>query len=377
MLLRRILFYSLLSVFVTQLCLVDFTFIPTTYTYGETTLLVTKTQKTETLRVPILAEYTSAEKPSDSLIFTGDILLARNIEFLMRSYGSDYPYLGIDFSDLSMRPAVVGNFESSIPAAHVPTPSGSMTFSVDEQHIRSLKEAGFSHLSLANNHTFDYQTIGLESTQSVLSNNQLVSFGHPKEFDTASVEFIEVNNKTIAIIAAHALEYLPNYTQLKEVFSYASFRSDMQIVYVHWGTEYVHNSNLRQKELAERFVDVGADLVVGHHPHVVQNIELINNVPVFYSLGNYIFDQYDTRATQEGLILHLEFVDTETEVTLIPVTSENSLSQPHFMKPKQHADFLTQLANISDIALQASIITGQIRLGQQVASSSKVAIMNP
>jgi hypothetical protein len=374
--LSRLFSYSLLSVLFVQLCLIDFSIVPAEYSFGKPTASVAEAEKITLRQTPSVAQYTSVKKPYDSLIFVGDVLLARNIEFLMQNHGDDYPYQGFAFTELAQHPAVIGNFESSIPKIHAQTPSGSIKFSVHSKYIPALAQAGFSHVSLANNHSLDYADAGLVNTDSVLNSNQIISFGNPKKFDAASVEFIEVDGKTAAIIAAYTLEQLPTYSQLKEVFTYASFRSDLQIVYVHWGTEYVSKRNVRQREAAERFVDAGADLIIGHHPHVVQNIELVNNVPVFYSLGNYIFDQYDSTKTQEGLLLHLELSDVQSKITLLPMTSVGTLSQPRSMKPREHADFLVELAKISDDSLQDSIMSGQILLGKQVASSSKVAIMN-
>ena len=147
-------------------------------------------------------------------------------------------------------------------------------------------------------------------------------------------------------------------------------------MYVHWGDEYVLSHNRRQKEAAQRFVEAGADIVVGHHPHVVQDIQLIDGVPVFYSLGNYIFDQYDSVATQEGLLLHLELQENALAISLVPVSSVGTLSQPGFMSSADHGQFLIDLARRSDKNLQKQIRNGLIVLDEQVASSSKVAIMS-
>jgi poly-gamma-glutamate synthesis protein (capsule biosynthesis protein) len=325
---------------------------------------------------PLSVAYVAQKQPFDSLIFVGDVLLARNIEFLMNDKGVQYPYRGLSFAAFAKRPAVVGNFESSVPQVHVPTPTKNIRFSVSASYIPGLALAGFTHFSLANNHAFDFSDAGYINAQNTLERNQLVAFGHPNHLNLNSVEFIELQNKVISVIAVHTLQQLPTYSDLKEVFQYASARSDLQLVYVHWGSEYVSVHNSRQREAAERFVDAGADVVVGHHPHVVQDIELINGVPVFYSLGNYIFDQYDTVDTQEGLVLHLELSNAQPRISLLPVTSVGTLSQPRFMQTKSHAAFLEKLAKRSDPELRKSINSGHILLDMQVASSSKVAMMS-
>jgi len=366
----------LLSVLIFQLILVSPHIPLTEYSQGEIGHLV----KNEASRSPQLSRvpvsYVAREQPYDSLIIVGDVLLSRNIEFLMSQHGADYPYKGLSFSTLARQPAVVGNFESSIPQVHVPTLTNQMRFSVSSNYIPGLATAGFTHLSLANNHTFDFAQTGYDNAKNVLQQNHLSVFGHPKQIDIDAVNFITVQDSVVAVIAAHTLEQLPAYSELKAVFEYASARSDFQLVYVHWGTEYVSVHNARQREAAERFVDAGADVVIGHHPHVVQDIELINGVPVFYSLGNYIFDQYDSAETQEGLMLHLEFSAAQPNISILPVTSVGTLSQPRFMETKKHATFLENLANRSDPELREFIRSGRILLDVQVASSSKVAMMS-
>jgi len=346
------------------------------YSWGKVANFVQKESARSFSTSPQPATYVAKQQPYDSLILVGDVLLARNIEFLMNQKGPDYPYRGLTFTTIARKPAVVGNFESSIPQEHLPTPVRQIRFSVSASYIPELALSGFTHLSLANNHSFDFAQAGFDNTKQVLEQNQLTSFGHPNQLDLDAVEFIELQDKIVAVIAAHTLHQLPAYSELKAVFDYAIARSDFQLVYVHWGTEYIAVHDARQREAAERFVAAGADAVVGHHPHVVQDIELIAGVPVFYSLGNYIFDQYDSPDTQEGLLLHLELTDTQPRISLLPVTSVGTLSQPRFMKKESHAPFLENLAKRSDPQLRESIRSGQILLGTQVASSSKVAMIS-
>ncbi len=162
--------------------------------------------------------------------------------------------------------------------------------------------------------------------------------------------------------------------ELFDVFSFAEINSDFQIVYVHWGIEYEQESSLAQKKLANRFVEAGADLIIGHHPHVVQEVDYIDGVLVFYSLGNYIFDQYFSDSVQNGLLLHIDLTKNKS-ISLIPVTSKVNLSQPSYMTTKEHATFLTLLAEKSHLKLKKYIEEGVIPLNINVASSSKIAMI--
>ncbi|MCA9354028.1 MAG: CapA family protein [Candidatus Kaiserbacteria bacterium] len=311
---------------------------------------------------------------ADALIFVGDVLLARNVEFLMERNGADYPFSGIHFSDYAVSPMVVGNFESAIPMVHKPTEMLMLNFSVDPQYLTVASKAGFTHFSVANNHSFDFGLHDFENTVSQLEQAQLTAFGHPREFTERSVTFVTIDNTTVALIALHALERKPTQAELTAIFNYANTQSEYQFVYVHWGTEYKETSDTTQQALAKELVEAGADMIVGHHPHVVQEIELIDAVPVFYSLGNYIFDQYADKETVEGLMLHVTLEDTPT-VSLLPVTSETTFSQPHGMKQEDHQEFLEELAKKSTPELSTYIQSGVLPLKISVASSSKMAMI--
>jgi len=314
------------------------------------------------------------DEPTNDLVFVGDVLLARNVESLMTKNGSDYPYRGIDFSTLALQPFVVGNFEAVVPEVHQPTKIFKLNFSVDKQYLSAVKSAGFSAFSLANNHSHDFGLPGLANTKKELTANELAFFGNPDTLDSNSVTLVTVDKQRVAVIAIHAIEQLIDEQALSEVFEYANEKSEIQIIFIHWGIEYSQKHSTLQRKAAEQLVSAGADLIIGHHPHVVQDVDLINGVPIFYSLGNYIFDQYFTAAVQQGLILTLNLTDGPF-IFLTPVTSEGSLSQPQFMTPAKQAAFLRDLARRSDEKLFDDIKAGSIPLNIRVATSSKIAMM--
>lgn len=316
-----------------------------------------------------------AESSNDAILFTGDVLLARNIEHLMEQHDSSYPYQGITFTDFAANPYVVGNFESAIPETHQTTPTGQIRFSVHPSYLPAAREAGFTHFSLANNHSYDFGFTGYQNAGQALTESNVEPFGDPRGLTTGSITVLSLADANVAIIAIQALQNLPTEIEIRNAVTYASSISDFQVLYVHWGDEYADANNKTQEKLAKLFIKYGVDLIVGHHPHVVQNIERIDGVLVFYSLGNYIFDQYDSTETQEGLLLRLTLAD-EPMVDVIPVTSIGSLSQPHLMTSANHAAFLKKLAKLSDKSLAINITSGQIPLYSPVATSSKMAMIN-
>lgn len=311
----------------------------------------------------------------ESIIFVGDVMLARNVEYLMKTNDDTYPFKNIDFKTLSKRSVVVANFESSVPKIHIQTPSYKMKFSVDGKVLPLLNDLGFTHLSLANNHSFDYGQKNYGNTALELKNSGMIPFGHPTiHSTTTSVTYTEVGDKKVALIGLHTLEKTPTDEEIKKIFFEASNQSDFQIVYIHWGEEYKLRNNSTQKELATRLVSAGADLIVGHHPHVVQNIDYINNVPVFYSLGNFIFDQYFSSDTQKGMMIDFDLTE-QLSIRIIPVSSIGTLSQPHIMKGSEYQAFLDDLADKSAPEIREYIAKGYLPLDSWVATSTKIAMM--
>ncbi|MCA9355821.1 CapA family protein [Candidatus Kaiserbacteria bacterium] len=310
-----------------------------------------------------------------SVVFTGDVLLARNIESLMKNKDLDYPFSGLSFKDFSQKPYVFGNFEASVPEVHIPTKPLAMNFSVDKSMLTPAVRAGFTHFSLANNHSFDNKKEGFENTRIALNTNGILTLGHPRKISSESISYISLQESKVAIIAVSALNSEPTVSEIKSVLKSASRQSDFQIVYIHWGDEYASVSNNSQKELARLFIDAGADMIIGHHPHVVQEVGYYKNTLIFYSLGNYIFDQYFSEEVQTGLLLNLDFLD-QAVISLVPVTSLDNLSQPTYMKEKKHSEFLSALALKSDPKLQDYIKAGVIPLNILVATSSKIAMMD-
>jgi len=149
---------------------------------------------------------------------------------------------------------------------------------------------------------------------------------------------------------------------LAEVIGYMKRTSDVQIAYIHWGTEYEMTHTKAQAVLAEFLVSQGIDAIIGHHPHVVEDIQLVAGVPVFYSLGNFIFDQYFSTAVQEGLALRIEPGQSHSKFTLVPVTSIGTHAQPRVMSEPDRSSFLERLASTSDPVLKSAILQGEITI---------------
>lgn len=325
--------------------------------------------------VPAMAAGVAGNQVSySSMFFVGDVLLGRNVEYLMSENDINYPFAGFDFRAFADNPAVVVNFESAVPQAHVPTKPNQLVFSTTIDNLEALTTAGVTHASLANNHSFDFGSAGFVNTKSALQKQGLTAFGSPHYTAGEHITYSTVHDSTVALISLSTVSApLPDAQVLKQLFSQANAQSDLQIVFMHWGEEYSNKSSSAQRDAAKRLVAAGADVIVGHHPHVVQEVGLISGVPVFYSLGNYVFDQYFSRDVQEGLVLQL-LLGSNPKLSLLPVESHSRLSQPQLLKRDEHKAFLTDLANRSDQKLREGIMQGYVPL-RTVASSYKMAMI--
>lgn len=298
--------------------------------------------------------------PHERLVLTGDVMLGRHVEFLMSQRGANYPFVGVrDWLKATGTKTVI-NFESAMATPHVRTPAYTMQFSTNAYFLEVLTEINVVAASLANNHSSDYGVAGYTKTVEALAANNIATFGQATTFDSTAITYIAVDKVTVALVGLHTLFTAVPLEQLQSIMAVASANSDMQIAYVHWGEEYVLIHNAAQERIAHQLIDAGADLVVGHHPHVTQDIQTYNNVPILYSLGNFVFDQYFSIDVQEGLLVALQFSGSNYSLSLHPHSSVGTHSQPYLMSADSRQDFLRALAKRSDPAIASTIKAGVI-----------------
>jgi poly-gamma-glutamate capsule biosynthesis protein CapA/YwtB (metallophosphatase superfamily) len=253
------------------------------------------------------------------LLFVGDIMLSRNIGKLMVKQDDwSYPYKHIR-GILKGADLLFGNFEN--PVSDRGVLSGSIySFRVDPQAISALREAGFDIVSLANNHIWDYGRDAFTDTLSILRNNSILPVGAGADFTEAHTPVVvDVKGTKIAFLAytrllpgflgkpdaAPAVAY-PDPEQIARDVAQARTQADIVVTSFHWGEEYQTSHNAEQERLAFAAIDAGADLVIGHHPHVMQEVEKYNDGYIAYSLGNFIFDQNFSDDTHHGLMLRVK-----------------------------------------------------------------------
>lgn len=296
---------------------------------------------------------------SVSIIFAGDVMLARDVEKRLLNEERGFSLSAI--RDLLVADAVVMNFEASIPEIHTQTQHMEMRFSVRPDLISELKIDSPTYLSLANNHSLDYGALGFSNTKKVLNDYGFKSFGHATQISSSSLSIIETKGQRVLIVYLNATYGDVDVSLVKGLVDSVG-SVDLRVAYVHWGTEYEPMNDKNQEKLAHTLIDNGFELVVGHHPHVVQNIEKYKDGIIFYSLGNFIFDQYWMQSVREGLLLKVTGRESEWEVDLLPVESSSVRIQPREMVSVARQAFLDELAARSSLGLRTDIAKGKILL---------------
>jgi len=236
------------------------------------------------------------------LLFTGDILLSRQVRREIEVTGR-FPWDG--FAQLFHGAAwVAGNLEGAVgdPRECLPAASGSPCFDIPPASIPLLTRAGFRALGIANNHAFDLGSAGHRATREALQHEGLEALSWED-----SPAFVKIGAYDAAVIAVSlvpgrdgARQQIPS-TELRQKLRLARNLADIVVVFIHWGSELLDWPDTEQRNAAGWLVRNGADLIIGHHPHVVQAPECVQGRPVFFSLGNHLFDQ-KYPATKQGLI---------------------------------------------------------------------------
>lgn len=242
---------------------------------------------------------------SVTLLFGGDVMFDRWIRSVVTKHGAQ-AVLTQEIRDLfHSADVVVANLEGPItdaPSVSVHSRLGSrenyiFTFPIETAHM--LKDSGITHVGLANNHILNFGTAGLASTEAALSAAGLYSFGAPGVRGGG----VRIDRYGIPIALIPYNEFGdPGEEKALALIHEAAQEGLVAFVYAHWGSEYVAVLP-RVRVLAQTFIDAGAAAVLGAHPHIVQEMEFYRGKPIYYSLGNLVFDQYDDEETRKGLLV--------------------------------------------------------------------------
>ncbi|WP_214630064.1 CapA family protein [Paenibacillus agaridevorans] len=253
-----------------------------------------------------------------TMSFVGDMLPGEYLYPLMKQHGFDYPYRNA-LLYLSEPDITAGNLELPITLGGTPIEGTPYVYKGHPEVLPSIKDAGFDVLSLANNHAMDQGAEGMLDTIRYLKEADLGYMGTGNNDKEAfEPHYVEAKGLRVAFVG---LSRVIPYTELKAdrhtpgiaetyettravaAIKHAEENADLVVVMAHWGDDNVDKPVDYQKSNARTYIDAGADLVIGAHPHVLQGFEMYKGKWIAYSLGNFIFSAYPKGAGAETGIL--------------------------------------------------------------------------
>lgn len=307
--------------------------------------------------IPNLPLINPAPPKTAHILFVGDIMVDRGVENSVKNnMGGDFAKLFEHIGDyLKNSDAVFGNVEGPVTAKG-PNVGSRFSFAMDSKILPVLVANNFKMVSFANNHVGDRSSTGFLDTLNNFDAAGLTYTGAGRNITEASqVKTIEVNGITLGFIACSdvgpdwlkatetaAGQLLCSNPKLAEIITNAKSQVDFLIFSAHWGAEY-HPRSQHQVDTAHNVIDHGADMVIGHHPHVIQATEWYKDKFIAYSLGNFIFDQYFSDATMQGLVVDAVIdPNKKTEVTLkvVELSKDGNKYQPKEIRDATDADFI-------------------------------------
>ncbi len=305
----------------------------------------------------ILGVFTYGEpsaEPFAALHIVGDVMLDRGVRRKMDEHGTAYPWQNVTrfLQGAHLR---VGNLEGTVneqPSTYTVNPPFRFVFV--PKAVEAMKPY-IDVVSLANNHSSDVGTAGLRETRERLDAIGMSWFGGYTEptprYDTT------INGMALSLIGYH--QFQPNIQALEREIAAADAEGRFVIVLPHWGAEYVTRPQPSQRALAERMADAGADLIVGGHPHVPQGIEVIGDVPVVYSLGNFVFDQ-EIPSTWNALTLGVTVERDRVILHLLPVGTRGG--QPVPLSDESALALRALVADMSDENIHDDVAAGVLTI---------------
>lgn len=265
----------------------------------------------------------------------GDINLGRGVKIMVEKQEKRYIYPFEEVVDiLKQNDVVFGNLEEPITSSTKGLTGidegGKYVLKNDPEAINGINYAGFNLLSLANNHILDYYEKGLLETMEILDRNNIAYAGAGRNLEEArKPAVLEKKGQRIGMLAYTdmaevvykgdpplmflAKEDSSGVAPTKREYILEDIEKhrdsfDILIVSMHWGVEYSYEPTEKQVALAHEIIDSGADILIGHHTHRCQGVEIYKGKPIFYSLGNFLFDQ-NNPLNQEGFIFEMEIED--------------------------------------------------------------------
>ena len=301
------------------------------------------------------------------LVATGDVMLSRGVGRQIADQGVHYPFEHVR-GVLSSADLTFVNLECVLSSLGEPMPRKEFTFLTVPEAAQGLQAAGIDVVSVSNNHSMDYGPDALLEMNDILAHHGIASVGAGRNERSAHREaLLRVGDTTVAFLAytedfwltVEATETEVGASVIRNEALIADIRraksqASIVVVSFHWGWEYSDHPTDKDRARAYLSIDTGADLVIGHHPHVIQGVERYKHGLICYSLGNFIFDQRRP-STQRGLLLRCRFNGQGVEhAEWLPIAIHPQEYRPRLATDSTAEEILVELQTLSQ-ALNTSL----------------------
>ncbi len=280
----------------------------------------------------------AAEQQRDEIVIAavGDIMLGGRAEPYLIQHGPDYPFRDMQ-PILRQADIIVANLECPISTRGRAVEHKTFTLRAGPVAAEALKKGGVRVVSLANNHTMDFGPLALQDTLATLTENGILFAGAGMNLDDArAAATLKVNDMTLAFLSyslTFPLDFFasagrpgtaPGYADyVKADIQKARLTADIVVVSFHWGAELMTAAKDYQIELGRQAIDWGADLVLGHHPHVLQELEVYKGRLIAYSLGNFVFGSESNRTNTSIILLCTFKKHSLVKIEAVPLDVNN------------------------------------------------------
>ena len=285
---------------------------------------------------------TEAESGNEEcvLLFAGDVYLS---EYVLNAYDNAGGIHGVldetILAEIEAADIFMVNQEFPFTERGTPAEDKQFTFRLPESRVHMMNEMGIDIVTLANNHILDYGPEGITDSIAALNAAGIRYVGAGENLEEAKkLEIMEINGTKIGFLGTSRVYMDPSWaagaghpgvfstydpTLAVEEIKKAREQVDYLVVYVHWGVERETEPKDYQRTMGQQYIDAGADIVIGSHPHVLQPVEYYKEKPIVYSLGNFVFGSSIPETELFKVVLDGENV----AVTEIPCTSSGGYTR--------------------------------------------------
>lgn len=300
---------------------------------------------------PIIPYKYTEPNESLTLLFTGDIMLDRYMGKTIKKRGYSH-VIGKEITDFFIKHLFVIINNEGVLSGKNPNPAtpNMVQFTFADSSTEFFTSLGVTHANLGNNHSRDFGIDGDTRTREKLQDSKIIPYGSAFNDPVSTFTDFEYNGLKISLGSYNDI-FPENFDAFLQKIVQEEKKSDLLIVTTHWGVEYYSGIEKKQQEKAYQIIDAGADIIVGNHPHVVAPIEQYKDGIIFYSLGNFIFDQVFSEGVKTGILLSISITPKETLFRLVPTKiSDNFVVS--VLRAEEKKIFLRAVSKVSKLPIE-------------------------